>query len=380
MGPVELRRAALVTPGESPTKLAASPVRVTGVIAHFAPANHVMQTAGDADFVTLAGSGHVVETLRGQQFRVSPGAFFQTNAPGAARLFGIAGSFVRSGDLDVEGGDRFGEASAASAAIRSEPGGVSGEERKDQKVQPTVLLDVCCGTGAIGLGLAREVQAVIGVDISEQAIEDARVNAAVAGVTSAAFIASKAEDVAGQLGAFANAGGRRSGGGDSSQTLQFWREAAQKRREATQRAAEMGLMTGPSDGADGLGVPSSASESAAASGAADATAVPSVDSEPKFFVPPTGSRVVAVVDPPRSGLHPQVITAIRQLRSVRRLVYVSCNPTGSFVQDTIRLCKLATSSRKSLIRGDPFRLVRVVPVDMFPHTEHCELVALFERD
>lgn len=36
--------------------------------------------------------------------------------------------------------------------------------------------------------------------------------------------------------------------------------------------------------------------------------------------------------------------------------------------------------KQRTMAGPPFKLVKVVPVDMFPHTEHCELVALFERE
>jgi tRNA/tmRNA/rRNA uracil-C5-methylase (TrmA/RlmC/RlmD family) len=90
---------------------------------------------------------------------------------------------------------------------------------------------------------------------------------------------------------------------------------------------------------------------------------------------PLGS-FVAIVDPPRAGLHPTVTRALRTMKGLRRVVYVSCNPAGSFVADAVRLCE---PSKKGA-RGAPFRPVLSVPVDLFPHTHSCELVTLFERE
>ena len=58
----------------------------------------------------------------------------------------------------------------------------------------TVLLDVCCGTGTLGLSLAARVKRVIGIEICVPAVEDARANAARNGVGNATFVASKAEE------------------------------------------------------------------------------------------------------------------------------------------------------------------------------------------
>jgi len=44
-----------------------------------------------------------------------------------------------------------------------------------------------------------------------------------------------------------------------------------------------------------------------------------------------------------------------------------------------RLCRPGKMSKKDKLRGRPFRPVKSTAVDMFPHTEHCELVTLFER-
>ncbi|HSQ75415.1 MAG TPA: 23S rRNA (uracil(1939)-C(5))-methyltransferase RlmD [Bacteroidota bacterium] len=72
---------------------------------------------------------------------------------------------------------------------------------------------------------------------------------------------------------------------------------------------------------------------------------------------------VVICDPPRAGMHPDVIGALRSMHP-SRIVYVSCNP--------------ATQARdlKMLCEGGDFRLIEAQPVDMFPHTTHVENVAL----
>ncbi len=72
-----------------------------------------------------------------------------------------------------------------------------------------------------------------------------------------------------------------------------------------------------------------------------------------------------VVDPPRAGLHPQVVSQVLEL-APRRLVYVSCNPT--------------TQARDAALLAEGGYLPRLVqPVDLFPHTYHVESLALFTR-
>jgi 23S rRNA (uracil1939-C5)-methyltransferase len=73
-----------------------------------------------------------------------------------------------------------------------------------------------------------------------------------------------------------------------------------------------------------------------------------------------------VVDPPRAGLSRKVVARMAEQRP-RRIVYVSCNPTT-----------LAPNAAQ--LAGEGYRLVKVRPVDMFPHTPHIECVALMERD
>jgi 23S rRNA (uracil1939-C5)-methyltransferase len=69
---------------------------------------------------------------------------------------------------------------------------------------------------------------------------------------------------------------------------------------------------------------------------------------------------VALVDPPRSGMHPEAVAALTKL-APKRIVYVSCNP--------------ATLARDVQLLGDAYRLVEARPFDLFPHGPHIECVA-----
>uniref|UniRef100_A0ACD5WN32 Uncharacterized protein n=1 Tax=Avena sativa TaxID=4498 RepID=A0ACD5WN32_AVESA len=109
---------------------------------------------------------------------------------------------------------------------------------------------------------------------------------------------------------------------------------------------------------------------------------------------------VAIVDPPRAGLHPTVIKVLRTHPRIRRLVYISCNP-DTLMANAIELCTptsenreknkghrgwrnmssagLARQRTKSMPMSEPFVPKRAMAVDLFPHTSHCEMVMLFER-
>jgi tRNA (uracil-5-)-methyltransferase len=86
-------------------------------------------------------------------------------------------------------------------------------------------------------------------------------------------------------------------------------------------------------------------------------------------------NVIAVVDPARDGLHADVLKSIRNCSQISRLVYISCNPTGSLVKDAALLCTPASKR----YRGRPFKPTFAQPVDMFPFSNHCELVMVFDR-
>jgi 23S rRNA (uracil1939-C5)-methyltransferase len=79
-----------------------------------------------------------------------------------------------------------------------------------------------------------------------------------------------------------------------------------------------------------------------------------------------GRPDVVVVDPPRAGLSKKIVRRVIECEA-SRVVYVSCNPTT-----------LAPNAAQLAEAG--YRLRRVKPVDMFPHTPHIECVALLERE
>jgi 23S rRNA (uracil1939-C5)-methyltransferase len=82
------------------------------------------------------------------------------------------------------------------------------------------------------------------------------------------------------------------------------------------------------------------------------------------FVVHEGNPDVVVLDPPRAGVHPDVLKALLNI-SPLRVVYVSCNP--------------ATQARDVALLDSDYAVKRVQPVDMFPHTHHVENILLLER-
>ncbi|KAN0032666.1 hypothetical protein ACTFIV_006574 [Dictyostelium citrinum] len=83
---------------------------------------------------------------------------------------------------------------------------------------------------------------------------------------------------------------------------------------------------------------------------------------------------IGIVDPPRGGLHGDVLKAIRSFEPIKKLVYVSCNQ-NSLIPDASKLCKGISKSMK----GTPFIPTKAIAFDLFPHTDLVELVVLFER-
>ncbi len=75
---------------------------------------------------------------------------------------------------------------------------------------------------------------------------------------------------------------------------------------------------------------------------------------------------IVILDPPRKGCEPEVITFLRE-NAPERIVYVSCNP--------------ATQARdlKLLCEGDRYQLTRIQPIDFFPQTSHVEAIAFLTK-
>lgn len=81
------------------------------------------------------------------------------------------------------------------------------------------------------------------------------------------------------------------------------------------------------------------------------------------FIREHGRPDVIITDPPRAGMHPDVVNVILQ-SAPKRIVYVSCNP--------------ATQARDLQLLDSKYSVKAVQPVDMFPHTYHVENVVLLE--
>jgi 23S rRNA (uracil1939-C5)-methyltransferase len=81
------------------------------------------------------------------------------------------------------------------------------------------------------------------------------------------------------------------------------------------------------------------------------------------FIQQHGAPDLVITDPPRAGMHDKAVQFLLQL-AAPRILYVSCNP--------------ATQARDVQLLSEKYRVVKVRPVDMFPHTHHIENVALLE--
>ncbi|KFW94379.1 tRNA (uracil-5-)-methyltransferase A, partial [Phalacrocorax carbo] len=106
----------------------------------------------------VAGDKYIYEELLGLKFRISPHAFFQVNTQAAEVLY---------------------------TAIREWA----------QLSHESTVLDICCGTGTIGISLAKEVKKVIGIELCQEAVQDAKVNAQINELNNVEFHCGKAEDV-----------------------------------------------------------------------------------------------------------------------------------------------------------------------------------------
>eukprot|EP01060_Flectonema_neradi_P003870 TRINITY_DN12522_c0_g1_i2.p1 TRINITY_DN12522_c0_g1~~TRINITY_DN12522_c0_g1_i2.p1 ORF type:complete len:569 (+),score=109.15 TRINITY_DN12522_c0_g1_i2:66-1772(+) len=202
----------------------------------------------------IHGQQFVYITALEKRFKISPRSFFQVNSRGNEVLLQAIRQYA---DL----------------------------------TENTVLLDLCCGTGTIGISLAKYVKRVVGVDMVASAIDDAKENAVRNNVTNTEYICGKVEDVI---------------------------YAIKNSFSAT-------------------------------------------------------DHVVAIVDPPRCGLHAKVLYFLRD-SPINKFVYVSCRQQ-SLVQNTTLLTKPTSNN----IIGAPFVPTKSLGVDLFPHCDQQEMVVLFER-
>eukprot|EP00998_Keelungia_sp_KM082_P011329 NODE_757_length_1659_cov_73.541775_g747_i0.p1 GENE.NODE_757_length_1659_cov_73.541775_g747_i0~~NODE_757_length_1659_cov_73.541775_g747_i0.p1 ORF type:complete len:501 (+),score=110.34 NODE_757_length_1659_cov_73.541775_g747_i0:103-1503(+) len=237
---------------KSPHQLKSVQLQVFGGRSNAAPS--------DLGHTVMHGDANLEETLCGRKFRISPNSFFQVNNGGNERLVELVKSML---ELDKD----------------------------------TILLDLCCGTGTLGLCLASHVASVWGVDIVEDAIKDARSNAERNGVANTTYVADRAES------------------------------------PAVRQALRDHIKGKP------------------------------------------GARIVAILDPPRGGMHNSFLRWIRNCDIIKRFVYVSCDQS-SLVSNTGPLCKPVTNEYTGL----PFYPVEAACLDLFPHTEHVEMLVTFARN
>jgi 23S rRNA (uracil1939-C5)-methyltransferase len=198
-------------------------------------------TIYDLDIITYAGSDHLFEKIGDLKFRISPKSFFQTNTGQAEKLYHCVKDFAALG----------------------------GEE---------LVYDLYTGTGSIALFLARSCSHVAGIESVPQAIDDARINASLNGITNVSFHV------------------------------------------------------------------------------ADAAKLLNED-----FYADYGKPDVVITDPPRAGMHENVIRQLIHL-APPRLVYVSCN--------------VATQARDLQLLSEKYFVEKIRPFDLFPQTQHIENVAL----
>lgn len=242
------------------------------------------------------------------------------------------------------------------------------------------------------LPLTALVLQVVGIEMNASAVSDAQRNAEINGITNCKFICSKAEDVMGSL---------------LKEYLDMPQDEDSKSTDNDEKqngAADNGTTSvenNESDPKKGLKAENMEADHAHCSNE-------SIDDKQNNVHSSTDSgntkeqrfkNVVAIVDPPRSGLHPVVLKALRTHPRLKRLVYISCNPE-TLVANAIELCTpssektekggnrgwrnmssagLARHRLKSMPMSEPFQPVKAMAVDLFPHTPHCELVMLLER-
>ncbi|RZB80520.1 zinc finger CCCH domain-containing protein 24-like [Glycine soja] len=398
-------------------------------ISNVAPADaplHLLpipKAAGDSevDENNNAKDVRIHDYVNNLQFSISPTAFFQVNTLAAEKLYSLAGDWACLGP-------------------------------------DTLLFDICCGTGTIGLTLAHRVGMVIGIEMNASAVSDAHRNAEINGIKNIKFICSKAEDVMGSLLREhlnvtkeqvddPNISGKGNDSPEDSacpepENGELASHCPENNNAEVGSEVQKGSTCEQADGIseqaedvmgsllrDDANMPKEQSDYPNISGSGN-----DIPEDSTFPVPENGEttshsesnnaevggevqkgstsrngktslqqfkNVVAIVDPPRAGLHPTVIKALRTHPGLRRLVYISCNPE-TLVANAIELCTpsplkiekgnkdnrgwrnmssagLARHRAKSMPISEAFHPVKAMAVDLFPHTPHCELVMLLER-
>ena len=198
----------------------------------------------DQEVILFSGRDYIEEKWEGLTYRISAKSFFQTNSEQALQMYR--------------------------------------KIREYAAIQPDeTVYDLYTGTGSIAQFIARDAKNVIGVESVPEAIDDAKKNTALNGLTNLEFVVGDMKEV-------------------------FTPD----------------------------------------------------------FIKRYGKADVVITDPPRDGMHVKVVQNLLFL-APKRIVYVSCNS--------------ATQARDLALMKDDYQIVKMKPVDMFPHTHHVENIVLLVR-
>lgn len=201
-------------------------------------------TLTDQEIIRYAGKDHIFEEMEGLKFKIGPKSFYQTNSEQAYNLYSRTRKLA----------------------------GLTGKE---------TVYDLYTGTGTIANFVAGKAAKVIGIEYVPEAIEDARINSDLNGITNTVFYAGDMKDVLND-----------------------------------------------------------------------------------DFIAAHGHPDVIITDPPRAGMHPDVVATILKA-APDRIVYVSCNS--------------ATQARDLHLMDAQYKVMAVQSVDMFPHTHHVENIVLLHK-
>lgn len=156
-----------------------------------------LKNASDTpEYVHLAGVPYIYESILGVRFRVSPATFFQTNSRGAEKLYNAIGdalglpSSLEGQVVDsllVEDPNQSSDQPEAKKLKPNEEEEAQPNTITETKKKSLAVLDICCGAGTIGQCLLRRLERsrtdsydkciCVGVELIDQAVRDARVNA-----------------------------------------------------------------------------------------------------------------------------------------------------------------------------------------------------------
>lgn len=166
-----------------------------------------------------------------------------------------------------------------------------------ENISEMLLLDLCCGTGTIGQVFARSVGFVVGVDVVESSILDAKKNAAANGLENVEYFAGKCEDVLHDVLV------KYVEGVISYKQKRSTADSAEEKDRAAETKVEV-------------------EEANAKEEIELKTAEQSPDTK-KY------SSAIAILDPPRSGVSSKVIQSIRSTTAITQLVFVACDADQS---------------------------------------------------